>query len=400
MAVAGACALFGATSASAVGFKAGDWDLSIGGEVNGFLTRAHCDNNAHAIALGLACTTTNEKSATAVQSGLLPSALVISAKTTQEGFDIGVTFGMYPGINSQVGNANSAGNPVALGTDNVDFRQNFLTFGDKDMGTIKIGRDLGIFGSDAILNDMTLLGVGSPQATIAPSNTTLGRIGIGYIYADFMPQISYISPSVSGLQGTLGIFSPLNFVSVIGPGVAQANSTPMLQGKLTYDYDLGGVTGRGWTGFAYEHNSQLATGRGATGYVAELGAKAAYSDFEGLVYAYKGRGVGTTGLFIGGLSPQGNRRNSYGGYAQLAYHIGKWKPAVSFGMSRLKWASGENATTAPGLVFTNKSGIAAVYYSLTKALTLVGEFALTKSTDQVGNANTENSISAGAILFF
>ena len=40
-------------------------------------------------------------------------------------------------------------------------RQAFLTFGDKSWGSVKVGKDLGIFGSTAILNDMTLLGVGS-----------------------------------------------------------------------------------------------------------------------------------------------------------------------------------------------------------------------------------------------
>ncbi len=40
-------------------------------------------------------------------------------------------------------------------------RQAFLTFGDKSWGSIKLGKDLGIYASDAILNDMTLLGVGS-----------------------------------------------------------------------------------------------------------------------------------------------------------------------------------------------------------------------------------------------
>ena len=43
-------------------------------------------------------------------------------------------------------------------------RQAFLTFGDKSWGSVKVGKDLGIFGSTAILNDMTLLGVGSNGA--------------------------------------------------------------------------------------------------------------------------------------------------------------------------------------------------------------------------------------------
>jgi hypothetical protein len=54
-----------------------------------------------------------------------------------------------------------------------------------------MGRDIGLFGKDAILDDMTLLGVGTALGNPAPSNTSLGRIGIGYIYTDWEPQITY-----------------------------------------------------------------------------------------------------------------------------------------------------------------------------------------------------------------
>ena len=62
------------------------------------------------------------------------------------------------------------------------------------MGTVKIGRDIGLFASDAILNDLDsvrrwLARPDNPR----PSNTALGRIGIGYIYADWIPQITYKS---------------------------------------------------------------------------------------------------------------------------------------------------------------------------------------------------------------
>ena len=51
---------------------------------------------------------------------------------------------------------------IALGTPGIDFRQQFATLGRAHLGTLKIGRDLGLFGQEAILNDMTLLGAGSP----------------------------------------------------------------------------------------------------------------------------------------------------------------------------------------------------------------------------------------------
>ena len=69
---------------------------------------------------------------------------------------------------------------------------------------------LGIFGSTAILNDMTLLGVGSMVVFTAWYTTTLGRIGTGYVYADWIGQIAYTTPNMNGFQATLGITQPWN----------------------------------------------------------------------------------------------------------------------------------------------------------------------------------------------
>src|SRR5437879_2167563 len=70
----------------------------------------------------------------------------------------------------------------------------------KFCGTIKVGRDIGIFASDAILSDMTLLGVGSGAGAIGGGNTTLGRLGVGYIYSDWIPQIIHASAKYGGVQ--------------------------------------------------------------------------------------------------------------------------------------------------------------------------------------------------------
>src|SRR5258708_35760608 len=84
------------------------------------------------------------------------------------------------------------------------------TPGTPTVGTIKVGRDIGIFGAEAILYDATIFGAGTPQANYAPGNTTLGRIGIGYVYADWIPQFSYTTPDLNGFTASVGIFTPLN----------------------------------------------------------------------------------------------------------------------------------------------------------------------------------------------
>jgi predicted porin len=426
MAVAGACALFGASAANAFGpIKAGDWDLSVSGEVNAFYSYTHCDNNARVVIGGpvQACTPAGQGSPTnngnsnfsSIESGLLPSALVFSAKTTQEGFDIGVTFGFYPGINNggQVGGANSPGANIGLGNTGIDMRQNFLTFGDKEMGTIKMGRDLGLFGSDAILSDMTLLGVGSSINPSNPGNTTSGRIGYGYIYADWIPQITYITPSFDGFQVSAGIFQPINMIDFQFLNVATNSSVPMFQAKATYDFKVNEdiKAGRIWASTLYERAVAPGTGGsqnvGVAGYAGDVGVKANVYGFEPVLYYYQGRGIGTTGLFLNGFDATGQQRNSRGGYAQVSHAFGKWKPSFSYGLSELMLGSGEQNTalSAGNLVKFNKMRTQQLQYSLTKALTLVEEFSTIRSSSQGGGVNSGTGnyatvISLGAILFF
>src|SRR5712691_2358326 len=244
-AVAAALALGSASAVHAeIGFKAGAWDLSFSGNVNGFLTRNSCDNSAATVNGGLACNNAGGLKEVAIESGLLPSALVFGAKSRQAGWDIGVTIGFYPGITS------SATGKHGIGASTIDARQNFLTFGDKAIGTVKVGRDIGLFGSDAILADMTLLGVGSGGAFLG-GNTTLGRIGVGYIYTDWIPQISYTSPKYGGFQYSAGVFQGVDIVpssSVAPPpnsATLTAHEQPGLQAKGSYEW-AGTVGGKAW----------------------------------------------------------------------------------------------------------------------------------------------------------
>src|SRR5438132_10717882 len=247
LAVAAALALGSAAAVHAeIGFKAGAWDLSFSGNVNGFATWNSCDTSATVVKGGLACNNgVGGGKEQAIESGLLPSALVFGAKTSQSGFDIGWTIGFYPGLNDGNGPGKSG-----LSTSTIDLRQNFLTFGDKSWGTFKVGKDIGLFASDAILADMTLLGVGSAGA-FGGGNTTLGRIGVGYIYTDWIPQISYSSPKYGGFQYSAGVFQGVDIVpsSSLAPPPNSATLTqheqPGLQAKGSYEW-TGTVAGKAW----------------------------------------------------------------------------------------------------------------------------------------------------------
>src|SRR6266702_5088343 len=245
LAVAAALALGSASAVHAeIGLKAGAWDLSFSGNVNGFATWNSCDSSATLVRGGLACNNPPPGGGKeqAIESGLLPSALVFGAKSRQAGWDIGWTIGFYPGITS------SATCKHGIGASTIDARQNFLTFGDKGWGTVKVGRDIGLFGSDAILSDMTLLGVGSGGGAFPTGNTTLGRIGVGYIYTDWIPQISYSSPKYGGFQYSAGVFQGMdlfNFSGLASSATATGHDQPGLQAKGSYEW-TGTIGAKAW----------------------------------------------------------------------------------------------------------------------------------------------------------
>jgi len=388
--------------------NAGDWKIDFSGNVNAFYVGSQCDNPGTntTVTGGLACT--GDHSA-AVRNGLLPAALVFNATSRQADFDIDVTVGFYPGINSSAAaGVNGAGQPSALATPGIDARQVYFTFGDASWGTVKMGRDIGLFGKDAILDDMTLLGVGSGGANSAPSNTSLGRIGIGYIYTDWEPQITYTTPTYNGFSGSIGVFQPLDTTGYT------SHNAPQIQvgGSFAWgDPKSDALSGKAWVDVVYQKlkdNSAaeaqdvlIGKATSFTGWGLDGGVKIDVAGFEGVLYGYTGKGVGTTGLFILPTSALGDTRKSDGGYVQGTYKLGKLKIGLSYGLSELKLADDERATqNVNNLVKRNSSGVLGLYYSLTKSITLVGEAIDTKAQAWNGNSATEKDYALGGILFF
>src|SRR5438093_1738828 len=404
LAAAAALALGSACARAEIGFKAGAWDLSFSGNVNGFATWNTCDTKAITVQGGLACNRVppNGDKEQAIESGLLPSALVFSAKSRQAGFDIGVTIGFYPGISS------SATGKGGIGRSDIDARQNFLTFGDKSWGTVKVGRDIGLFGSDAILSDMTLLGVGSGAGAIKGGNTTLGRIGVGYIYTDWIPQISYASPNYGGFQYAAGVFQGMDvsrFSGNANSATLTQHETPGLQAKASYEWG-GSISGKAWVGGLTQKVKARSTdiapaGSSVSGQAFDIGAKVNSGGLEGVLYAYTGDGIGTTAIGFDAAAFNGvtlEKRKSKGWYAQGTYKIGKWKPGISYGESKLDLAPNEAANGT--LVKSNKSLVLGLYYSLTPSLNLVAEYIPTTAKNQAGGEVKDKVMALGAILFF
>lgn len=378
---------------SGVGMQIGDVAFKVSGSVNGFYSHDNgTDPGPRTTVVGGLATVGGSSSA--IRNGLLPGFIKFDVTTVQGGWDVGAHFGLYPGINSVTGagGANSAGAPQALATAGIDARQTYLTFGKASFGEIKIGRDIGLYGADAILNDITLLSVGTAAGNVAPSNTSLGRIGVGYIYADFQPQITYTSPRFGGVQVAVGAFTPLVTV-----GLSEYNDTPGFQGKVTWDGKLGGIGVHAWlSGLVQSHDTQLLvpsyTSRGL-----DLGTKLSFGPASLLGYYYTGKGMGTTGLFILATDAAGNPRTSDGYYVQGTLGFGKLTLGASYGASNLDLTDGE---VNPLLLSSNSSWVGQLRYGLTSWVTLVGEYTHTISKAHGGNKATSDTLAAGAILFF
>ena len=284
----------------------------------------------------------------------------------------------------------------------IDLRQNFLTFGDKSWGTIKVGRDLGMFG-DVILSDMTLLGVGGNSQ--AHAYVTFGHIGTGYMYADWIPQISYTTPDWSGFQAGIGAFTGFNISgdgtkdaagNVITP-VFDQHETPMVQGKLSYSWG-GPFSGKAWVNGLYQNSKSDANiGKKLDSVAVDGGFKLGFAGLDAVLYAYYGNGVGTTGIGNNALAADGSKRDSVGWFGQLTYKLGRLKPGISYGESRLLKSSTEGNGT---LVYRNRDLTGGLYYNVVDSLTLVAEYNVTWSENQQRGQLQNHTASLGAILFF
>ncbi|MHA6765917.1 porin [Sphingobium ummariense] len=382
---------------SGVGLQVGDVTLKFSGSVNGFYV--HDDGEAPSATnsvVGGVATVGGDSSA--VRNGLLPGFLKVEATTNQGGWDVGAHFGMYPGINSVSytgGGANSPGNPRALQTSGIDFRQTYLTFGRPGFGEVKIGRDIGLFQSESILNDITLLSSGTPAGNVAPSNTTLGRIGVGYIYTDFQPQITYTSPSFGGLTVSIGVFEPLS--STTGP--SETNKQPGFQAKIVYDRSFGGVATRLWlSGLTQKHN--VDAGPDYTGAGWDAGARIGFGPVTLVGTYYDASGLGTTGLNVFDTDGLGNKRDSHGFYLQGLATFGKVSVGGSYGESNLDYANAADALANPTLVDRNSSWVGQLRYGLTSWVTLIGEYVHTRSEAHNGNRASSDALAIGGVLFF
>ncbi|MES2019374.1 MAG: porin [Pseudomonadota bacterium] len=379
--VLGAIAAASMHSAYAVDIKAGDWTVNVGGIVNAYYTTVSCSGDAvGGLALGsqgLGCGGADHR--TTIGNGLLPNGLVVSAASRQGDYDVKALIGIY----------NATATDSAIGQNSVvDVRQAFFTFGNASMGTVKLGRDYGIFGANAILSDMTLLGAGAPVQATQRGRVALGHIGAGYTYLGNYGQMTYSMPkSASGIGFDVGVMSPVADTPVLAGSTYRADSSPQLQAQLTYAAD--GF--KGWIGAKAQKFSSVTPGVGElTMHGVEAGASYAAGAFGVLANVQGGKGLG-----ILSDADQGDVK-SLNYLVQGTFKASaKLKLGLSYGISR-------NDANAPGSggLKSNANLTAGAYYALNSAITLAAEVGQTRSKAFDGSSARMNGVSVGGIIFF
>ena len=380
LAVASALLAAASSASAAGGIVAGDWTLDIGGVVNAYYTSTK---------------TAGVQTKQSIETGLLPNVLAVSGKTRQNDLDVGFTISIQPGAAT----SNSLENYNNALQEN---RQAFLTFGDASWGSIKLGKDLGIYASGAILNDMTLLGVGA-GAGGGTTTTTLGRIGGGYIYADWKSQISYTSPNFNGFSLSAGVTQAWNSTGGATDTVStlRGGGEPAFEGQVSYAF-AGDVSGKVWAS-GISQNVQLTAATDKTATAWDLGANVNMAGFGLTGYYGEGKGLGTIVQFANGFTNEGDKRDSEDWYLQATYvlpGVGT-KLGVSYGESKLDGVTTNDSFNDK----TREQTTFGAYHPLTKHLNLVAEYTELKAkTDNVAPAADTSSkaktVSVGAILFF
>jgi hypothetical protein len=427
LAVAGAVLSAASVANAGIIIPAGDWTLDINGNVNAFANWTNYDTKAANDAAHLSAAgglvggadTTGEDSTQGINTGLLPAWLGFTGTTRQNDVDVSFTISFQPNVSDNFSHGD-AKTPLN--------RQAFVTFGDKSWGTVKLGKDLGIFAGQAILNDMTLLGVGGGAGNSGAA-TTLGGIGTGYIYPAWKGQIAYTTPNMNGFQATIAITNPNQ--GDFGNGILKSTTAGVgangtltsvqelyqdrfgVEGQVMYSW-TGDVSGKVWaSGASYDVNVD-ATGTAAasttsttddsyTADVYDIGAAINVGNLGLVGYYYNGDGVGTTLMGSLGAKCTANKcktRDSDGGYVQATYVIPTGtKLGVAYGVSNLDKASTDGAN--PTLVDKNDRWTVGAYHPLTKHLNLVAEYNKIESEGHnSAHKDEQDTFSLGAILFF
>jgi len=375
-----------AAPASAVSWQAGDWEASYTGTINLF---ANMINNNMA----------GQEDSFHMNEGLLPAFHTMKV--------------VSPATNGLTGTAQISFAPdssraktddQAKGGNQIDMREVFFNVSGS-FGTISIGNTLSLFQRQAILNDMTLFGVGALVGTEG-SGTTLGRINHGYVYPEFNSRMAWKSPDMGGFNIEIGLFDPDELAAGF------ETDAPQFQTEMSYTTSFDGGSFMVWAGGIYQEMERTAGGDVTTQGV-NVGAKVAAGGLSVVGSVYDGEAIGTVRTLVtlfdnsgGGGAPGAvggaigvatafacagtncTEADNDGYYIQGTYN---WNGATTFGLSY-----GESNQDASGgnTASTSELTTVGLYHDVNSWLKIVAEYNM-----QAGFQKND-ALSLGGFIFW
>ena len=397
------------------------WEVSFDGAANAFIMK-NSAGDAPSLSGGSAFTPDAPAGAgvigsnddTSIVTGLLPNVWGMTLKApTANGLDMSARLGLYTHMN---------GGENSLGNGQINIRETSGSIAGS-FGTVLVGRSLGIHQSNAILNDMLLFGVGA-AASAGNSNTTLGRIGLGYLYTDFKPQIAWTLPDLgNGFNAKVAVFDPDDVTADTAAFSATDKSSPRVEAQITWNGDLLG-TGIGmnlWVDGTYQNTERTAAqalsveSTAAAGGDQEsdvdssgvgFGAKFTYEGFALVAAGFHGNALGIRGQRTQGASDTvhalddvGKERKSYGGYIQGTYSFGQGtNVGYSYGGNYLKKTGNDMNTTGVMNYHIMHSGM--IWHNVTDNFRLVAEGGYTEKAWYLADDDQEDSFGGVGAFFF
>ena len=404
------------------------WEVSFDGAANAFIMKNSTSNVPDSsggtgnIAFDTygGVTGANSHDDTSIVTGLLPNVWGMTLKApTANGLDVSARLGLYTHMN---------GGDNSLGNGQLNIRETSGSVAGS-FGTVLVGRSLGIHQSNAILSDMLLFGVGA-AASASNSNTTLGRIGLGYLYTDFKPQVSWTLPGMDALGGNfgakIGLFDPDDVVADTATFSATDKSSPRVEAQITYNGGLGDLGINLWVDGTYQNTERneseaaLRTAHDASGNNTNVtndrdtdvdsagvgfGTKLTYQGFGLVATGFYGNALGIRGQRAtgaggnGALDDVGTERKSYGGYLQGTYDFGQGTSAgYSYGGNCLKRTG--NDIQARGVMNCQTMHSGMIWHNVTDNFRLIAEGGFTEKTWYLADSEQEDSFGGVGAFFF
>lgn len=337
-------------------------------------------------------------------TGLLPAFAVFDAKGKEENVDLGVHFGFAPQVETGGHYASFFGDQAAGAQ--IDMRQVYLTAGGS-WGSLTMGKELGLFQRGNILTDMTLLGVG---VSGGGRGTALGRIGYGYLYTDFRPQLTYTTPAGRPTSISIGLFEGIAndaFAVIELPRVeAEFNWNGKFGEKNNAKIFINGAAQTAKNGIGSGTESLSSAGFGGGVVLDFSGFALTGSGFwaKGMGSLFMGDAfLGTGRLASDGVDGTGNGRSSFGYIGQLVYSAPSGKISVggSFGENHLKQTDDDQTLSGnDSEILKRRAIVGQLTYKWSKSLRWVFEYGHIDGYSFGTKTSKGDQGSVGMMLFF